>query len=65
MNMLEHYGIVPFGVYDMHVLDDKVRFIGDSMAAVAAVNQDVAEEALELIEVEYEPLPAVFERRKR
>lgn len=39
----------------------KVRFIGDAVAAVAAVDQDTAEEALDLIQVEYEPLPAVFD----
>lgn len=40
---------------------DKVRFIGDEVAAVAAVDKDVAEEALSLISVEYEQLPAVFD----
>jgi len=40
---------------------DKVRFIGDEVAAVAAVDLDTAEEALTLIEVEYEELPAVFD----
>ena len=40
---------------------DKVRFIGDEVAAVAAVDPDTAEEALELIVVEYEELPAVFD----
>ena len=40
---------------------DKVRFIGDRVAAVAAENQDAAEEACSLIEVEYEELPAVFD----
>jgi 4-hydroxybenzoyl-CoA reductase alpha subunit len=40
---------------------DKVRFIGDEVAAVAAVDPDTAEEALERIVVEYEELPAVFE----
>ncbi|HUK42013.1 MAG TPA: molybdopterin cofactor-binding domain-containing protein, partial [Candidatus Acidoferrales bacterium] len=39
---------------------DKVRFIGDSVAAVAAANEDIAEEALGLIETEYEELEAVF-----
>jgi 4-hydroxybenzoyl-CoA reductase alpha subunit len=39
----------------------KVRYIGDPVAAVAAVDEDLAEEALDLIEVEYEPLPAVFD----
>ncbi|SPF50858.1 4-hydroxybenzoyl-CoA reductase subunit alpha [Syntrophobacter sp. SbD1] len=40
---------------------DKVRFIGDEVAAVAAVDLDTAEEALGLIEVEYEELPGVFD----
>ena len=40
---------------------DKVRFIGDRVAAVAAESRDAAEEALTLIEVEYEELPAVFD----
>jgi len=39
---------------------DKVRFIGDEVAAVAATDPDTALEALELIEVEYEELPAMF-----
>ena len=39
---------------------DKVRFIGDEVAAVAAVDRDTAQEALHLIRVEYEELPAVF-----
>ena len=40
---------------------DKVRHVGDPVAAVAAPDQNAAEEALELIEVDYEPLPAVFD----
>jgi 4-hydroxybenzoyl-CoA reductase alpha subunit len=39
----------------------KVRYIGEPVAAVAAVDEDTAEEALDLIEVEYEILPAVFD----
>ena len=39
----------------------KVRYIGDPVAAVAAIDEDTAEEALDLIEVEYEPLSAVFD----
>lgn len=39
---------------------DKVRYIGDPLTAVAAIDEDTAEEALNLIEVDYEPLPAVF-----
>src|ERR1043166_1567197 len=40
---------------------EKVRYAGDIVAAVAAEGRDVAEEALDLIDVEYEPLPAVFD----
>lgn len=43
---------------------DKVRFVGEPVAAVAAVSRYVAEDALELIAVEYEPLPAVADARK-
>jgi len=39
----------------------KVRFIGDPVAAVAAISEEIAEKALDLINVEYELLPAVFE----
>ncbi|MBI2954708.1 MAG: molybdopterin-dependent oxidoreductase [Chloroflexi bacterium] len=46
---------------DEHALAmDRVRYIGDEVAAVAAIDEDVAEEALRLIDVEYEELPAVF-----
>jgi len=40
---------------------DKVRYIGEPVAAVAAVTEEIAEKALDLIEVEYEELPATFE----
>ncbi|MEA2658969.1 MAG: hypothetical protein QOF64_1565, partial [Candidatus Binatota bacterium] len=43
---------------------DKVRFVGDPVAAVAAVNEDVAEEALALIRLDYEELPAVFDEEE-
>jgi len=39
---------------------DKVRYAGESIAAVAAIDEDTAEEALDCIDVEYEVLPAVF-----
>jgi len=38
---------------------DKVRYVGDAIAIVAADTQEIAKEALKLIEVEYEPLPVV------
>ena len=40
---------------------DKVRFIGEKVAAVAADDPDIAEDALDLIDIEYEELPAVFD----
>ena len=40
---------------------DKVRYVGDKVAAVAAESRDAAEEAINLIDVEYEELPAVFD----
>jgi CO/xanthine dehydrogenase Mo-binding subunit len=43
------------------VLDSKVRFVGDSVALVAAETVEIAEAALELIDVEYEVLPAVYD----
>ena len=40
---------------------DKVRFVGEPVAAVAAVDRYSAVDALELIEVEYEPLPVILD----
>lgn len=48
-------------IQDQEVLvTDKVRFIGDEVAAVAAESEEIALEALKLIHVEYEELPAVL-----
>ncbi len=44
-----------------YVLESHVRFAGDKVAAVAARSEAIAEQALDLIEVEYEVLPAVFD----
>lgn len=54
---------IKFGtlVDDWYILaGDKVRFVGEEVAAVAAVDECAAREAVELIRVEYEELPAVF-----
>ena len=40
---------------------DKVRYVGEDVAAVAAVDEETAMEALSYIKVDYEPLPAVFD----
>jgi len=43
---------------DRHILcREKVRYVGDYVAAVAAISEKIAKEAIKLIEVEYEPLP--------
>ena len=42
------------------VLDSRVRFVGDSVALVAAETEEIALEAMELIDIEYELLPPVF-----
>ncbi len=50
--------------YDQVSFDDKVRYVGDRVAAVAADTLEIAEAALKLIHVEYEVLPAVFDERE-
>lgn len=47
--------------YDQVSLDNKVRHVGDRVAVVAAETPEIAHEALRLIHVEYEVLPAVFD----
>src|SRR6266480_1814367 len=55
------YGILPVG-HDEHALAlDKVRYVGDNVACVTAEDEAIAEQALELIDVEYELLPAYFD----
>ena len=44
----------------MKLLDKKVRFVGDAVALVAADTAEIADEAVELIKVEYEPLQACY-----
>ncbi|MCC6526690.1 MAG: molybdopterin-dependent oxidoreductase [Polyangiaceae bacterium] len=56
-----NWRLVPTTQDELALARDKVRFVGDEVAAVAAVDRDTAEEALALIRVEYEPLPAVFD----
>ncbi len=47
--------------YDQVSLDNKVRHVGDRVAVVAAETPEIAREALKLIDVDYEVLPAVFD----
>jgi CO/xanthine dehydrogenase Mo-binding subunit len=56
------YGSYNSGIKDELILArDRVRFVGDEVAAVAAVDQETALEALSLIRVEYEPLPGYYD----
>ena len=51
-----------YAIEDEHIFAiDKVRYVGQPVAAVAAVDEDTAEEALSLIEVDYDEIPAVFD----
>ena len=47
--------------YDQVSFDDKVRYVGDRVAAVAADTDEIAQAAIDLIDVTYEVLPAVFD----
>ena len=55
------YGIIPWTADEYPLCTDRVRYIGDGVAAVAAVDEDQAIHALELIQVEYEELPAFLD----
>ena len=53
------YGILPVSQDEQPLCRDKVRFVGDPVAAVVALDEFAAEQALDLIKVEYEPLGTV------
>jgi len=52
------FGILPVSQDEHTLAVDRVRFAGDPVAALAAVDEETADEALRLIDVEYEVLPA-------
>jgi len=54
------YGILPVSQDEEALCREKVRMVGDAVAAVAAVDEETAEQACRLIDVEYEPLPALM-----
>ncbi len=58
------YGVIPWTPDENALALDKVRFIGDEVAAVAAVDEDTANAALKLIRVTYEPLHAFLDPRE-
>jgi len=55
------FSTAPIWADKLPLENEKVRYIGDEIAAVAAIDEDTAREALELIQVEFEELPAVFD----
>jgi len=55
------YGIIPWTPDEYPLALDRVRFVGDGVAAVAAVDEETAAAALELIRVTYEELPAFLD----
>ena len=55
------YGILPVSEDEYPLEVDRVRFVGDPIVAVAAVDEMTAEEAVRAIEVKYEDLPTSFE----
>jgi 4-hydroxybenzoyl-CoA reductase alpha subunit len=54
------FGIMPTSQDEEALATSKVRYVGDPVAAVAAASEAIAEHALELIAVEYEPLAPVM-----
>lgn len=55
-----HYGILPNNQDETALAMDRVRYIGEPVAAVAALDEATAERACDLIEVTYEPLKPIF-----
>ncbi len=56
----QRFGILPSSQDEYALAIDKVRYVGDPVAAVAAIDPDILDEAIKLIKVEYEILPALM-----
>lgn len=54
------YGVLPIAMNEYPMARDRVRYRGEPVAAVAAVDEETAQRALDLIEIDYAPLPAYF-----
>src|SRR5918911_1407539 len=54
------FGILPVSQDEEGLCTEKVRMVGDAVAAVAAVDEETAERACPLIDAQYEPLPALM-----
>ncbi|MCF8065505.1 MAG: molybdopterin-dependent oxidoreductase, partial [Desulfarculaceae bacterium] len=55
-----NWRLVPQSQDELALAVDKVRFVGDEVAAVCAIDADTAQRAVDLIEVEYEELPVIL-----
>lgn len=55
------YGIIPWTQDETPLCVEKVRHVGDAVAAVAAIDEETADRALRAIQIEYEPLPPVLD----
>ena len=55
----EYFGIIPWTEDEQALCEEKARYVGDAVAAVAAESELIAEEALKRIRVEYETVPAI------
>ena len=58
--MPARYGVIPWTHDEQALATDHVRFVGDEVACVAAIDERTAEAALRLIDVDYEVLPALL-----
>ena len=58
------FGVLPISENEYPLAREKVRYRGDPVAAVAAIDEATAAAAIKLIRVEYEPLPAYFDVKK-
>ncbi len=54
------FGILPVSQDEEALCAEKVRMVGDAVAAVAAIDEETAERACRLVDVDYEPLPALM-----
>ena len=55
------YGVLPIAMNEWAIARERVRYRGEAVAAVAAIDVETAQEALDLIAIEYEELPAYFD----
>src|SRR5207248_3283352 len=62
--LTQKYGILPVGHDETALAVEKVRYVGEGVAVVAANSAETAEEAIQAIEIVYEPLPAYFDPRQ-